>query len=179
MKTGYLYRHIRLDTNKVFYIGIGGFRDVEKEFSYKRAYHKKGRNNLWTKISNKTDYMVEIILENLTFDEAQLKEQEFIKLYGRINNETGTLCNLTDGGGGSRGYIMPQESKVKISNAHKGKKKHWEVTDETKMKISKALQGNKNGLGSKRNSGKKDTLETIIKKRESATKAWLKRKNKI
>ena len=43
----YLYRHIRLDTNEVFYVGIGtkpkSFKSMAIEFS--RAYSKNTRNN--------------------------------------------------------------------------------------------------------------------------------------
>lgn len=45
---GYLYRHIRLDKNEPFYIGIGGFDKTEKEFSYRRAYKIYRRNKLET-----------------------------------------------------------------------------------------------------------------------------------
>ena len=36
----YLYRHIRLDTNEIFYIGIGS------DINYKRAFIKRGFSNL-------------------------------------------------------------------------------------------------------------------------------------
>lgn len=68
----YLYRHIRLDKNEPFYIGIG---------KGKRAYSKKSRNIHWLNIINSTPYEVEIILENLSWEEACEKEKEFIKLY--------------------------------------------------------------------------------------------------
>ena len=60
----YLYRHIRIDTNEVFYIGIGGGNKYEKELSYKRAYSKYDRNKYWKNITNKTNYIVEIILND-------------------------------------------------------------------------------------------------------------------
>jgi hypothetical protein len=53
---GYLYRHIRLDKNEVFYIGIGGFSINEKKNSYKRAYTKFKRNKIWNRIIDKTQY---------------------------------------------------------------------------------------------------------------------------
>ncbi len=133
---GYVYKHIRLDTNEVFYIGIGGFDKYEKEFSYKRAYNKR-RNNLWQKITNKSDYNVEIILENLTWKEAIKKEIEFIKYYGRINLNTGTLSNLTDGGDGTKNKIISLETKNRMSESKKGTK----LSEETKRKISKLHTG--------------------------------------
>ena len=113
----YVYRHIRLDKNEPFYIGIGS------DAKYQRADYKglKGRNRYWHRIVGKTDYEVEIILDDLTFEESLKKEQEFIALYGRVNNKTGILCNLTDGGEGAKGYITTEESKVKQRNAKLGK----------------------------------------------------------
>jgi predicted GIY-YIG superfamily endonuclease len=92
----YLYRHIRLDKNEPFYIGIG----TDKK-DYKRAYHKHDRNQYWYNIVDKTPYKVEIMLDNLTKEEAIEKEIEFINLYGRKNLHKGTLCNLTNGGEGT------------------------------------------------------------------------------
>ena len=42
----YVYKHTRLDTNQVFYIGIGN------DNSYKRAYNKYDRNYIWKNIIN-------------------------------------------------------------------------------------------------------------------------------
>ena len=43
----YLYRHIRLDKNEPFYIGIGG----DDKGYYERAYHKiSHRNKHWKNI---------------------------------------------------------------------------------------------------------------------------------
>ena len=45
----YVYRHIRLDKNEPFYIGIGS------DNNYKRANQTNGgrRNNIWEKIFSK------------------------------------------------------------------------------------------------------------------------------
>lgn len=90
-----LYRHIRLDKNEPFYIGIG------KKTS--RAYFKHSRNKYWNNVVSNTDYEVEIMLDDLTWEEACEKEKEFIKLYGRKNNGSGILANMTDGGEGTLG----------------------------------------------------------------------------
>lgn len=57
-----VYRHRRLDTNEIFYVGIS----VKKD----RPYHKSGRNKFWKNIVNKTPYEVEIIATNLSWDDA-------------------------------------------------------------------------------------------------------------
>jgi hypothetical protein len=110
----YVYRHIRLDKNEPFYIGIGS------DMTYKRAKEKSRRSQLWNKIIAKTDYEVEIIFDDISYHEAKSKEIEFIKLYGRIDLGNGTLANLTNGGDGT---INPsQETRDKISKVNKGRK---------------------------------------------------------
>jgi hypothetical protein len=112
----YVYRHIRLDKNVPFYIGIGSDSD------YKRAYQLKNsrRNPIWNKIISKTDIEIEILIDNLTYEEAILKEIEFINLYGRLNINTGTLSNLTYGGEGTKGLIVKEETKNKLSQRFTG-----------------------------------------------------------
>jgi hypothetical protein len=129
----YLYRHIRLDKNEPFYIGIG--TDIE----YKRAYNFYNRSNHWKNIINKTQYEVEILLDDLTWEEACQKEIEFITLYGRKDLNKGTLVNLTDGGEGFLGYKHTQNAKDVISQKLLGKSKH---TQEQKL-IWSLLRKNK------------------------------------
>lgn len=112
---GYLYRHIRLDTNEVFYIGIS--KSVK---NYKRAYSKSQRSDFWKNIINQTDYKVEILLESDDYEFIKQKEIEFIALYGRRDKGLGTLCNLTDGGEGSCGILISEEQRKKISDRMKG-----------------------------------------------------------
>lgn len=110
----YVYRHIRLDKNQPFYIGIGS----DAKGLYTRAYTKTKRNNIWNRIISKTKYEVEIISDDMDWDSACKKEQEFIFLYGRKNNKTGILSNLTDGGDGALGYVMSKKMKKKLAEVH-------------------------------------------------------------
>lgn len=110
----YVYRHIRLDINKPFYIGISVDNN---NYSYNRAYEKNRRNKIWNYIASKCDIEVEILIDNISYEEAKLKEKEFIKLYGRIDNKTGILSNLTDGGDGTLGMPCPHKGK-KFSKDH-------------------------------------------------------------
>lgn len=112
----YVYRHIRLDKNEPFYIGIG------TDDKYYRAYSKSRRNQIWKRIVGKTEYRVEIILDEVTLGEAYSKEIEFISIYGRIDLMTGTLSNLTNGGDGSNGSKRTKESRERISQSKIGVK---------------------------------------------------------
>jgi len=100
-----LYRHIRLDKNEPFYIGIGN--------NIQRAYKKNGRNPIWQNIVKKTKYRVEIIFDNLDQYDAFQKEIEFISLYGRLINNSGTLANITIGGENLSGINNPNYNKGK------------------------------------------------------------------
>jgi hypothetical protein len=128
----YLYRHIRLDKNEPFYIGIGS--------SKARCYTKQTRNSHWHNIINKSEYRVDIIFDELSLEEAKQKEKEFIALYGKKVNG-GTLVNLTDGGDGCWGYKATDEQLEKrikrmTENNHFKGKKHTPESLE-KMRLAK------------------------------------------
>lgn len=121
----YLYRHTRLDINTPFYIGVGTFEDADNfKSSYKRAFTKGGRNKYWINITNKVDYKVDILYEDISKEVILNKEIEFIKLYG-LKQDGGILCNMTYGG------------------------EHTTFSQEMKDRISKRMLGNKNSLGNK------------------------------
>lgn len=126
----YIYRHIRKDTNQVFYIGIG----TDNKGKHTRA-KSKARNRYWKRIVEKTDYEIEILFDDITKEEAISKEIEFISIYGRRDLNKGTLANLTDGGEGvvnmseegksvlrkiRQNTVMSQEQKDKYSEMFKG-----------------------------------------------------------
>lgn len=115
----YIYRHIRPDTNEVFYIGKGYL--LSKGHS-ERSKEKHGRNKWWYRIVEKNGgvYEVEIIYNCETEIEVNKKEVEFIKIYGRKDKGEGTLVNLTDGGDGSVGVKMSDENKKRLSELWKG-----------------------------------------------------------
>ena len=103
-----VYQHTRLDTNEIFYIGIGK--------TEKRAYNTTNhRNNYWKNIINKTEYKIEILFIDLTWKEACQIEQYLIKYYGRKDLGLGSLINMTDGGEGTCGYTHTKERNEKMS----------------------------------------------------------------
>lgn len=87
-----VYQHRRKDTGEIFYIGIG---ETEK-----RAYDKTGRNNIWKRIAQETEYTVEIIKNDISRKEARDIERRLIEQYGRRDNKTGILANKSIGGEG-------------------------------------------------------------------------------
>lgn len=113
----YIYRHLKGQDGSggVFYIGRGK-HTKNATFDtklYARAYDKGKRSNAWKNTFNKYGRYVEIMLDNLTYQESIEKEVEFITLYGRRKNG-GTLCNLTDGGEGSVNFKHSAESLQKM-----------------------------------------------------------------
>ena len=129
----YFYRHIRLDTKEPFYIGIGTKLKSDSKSSnyyciYRRGFSLDRRNNLWKKIANKADYEVEILLESDDYEFIKQKEIEFIALYGRINTNNGILANMTDGGDGTLGVIISEETIINMKAERK--KRHAHLKEE-------------------------------------------------
>ena len=134
-----VYRHIRLDTNEVFYIGIG--KDE------KRAYQIDNRRNIyWKNIVKHTEYLVEITHKDICYEEACSIEKYLISFYGRANKKEGTLCNLTDGGEGTLGAIVSEETREKFrgkNNYMFGKTHSPEVIERMKKIITEKMKSEK------------------------------------
>jgi hypothetical protein len=161
-----VYRHIRKDLNLPFYIGIG------KEVS--RAYCKLNRNKHWNNIVGKTNYEIQILFDDVSYEFAKEKEKEFIELYKR-KQDGGILCNLTKGGDGVLGIIHTEEAKKKMGEPNKGKtisewhkqrisefNKGKKCSEETKKKMSESRIG--------KNLGRKASEATRKKMSNSAIK---------
>jgi hypothetical protein len=93
----YVYTYTRLDKNEIFYVGIGS------DTKYKRAKNLSLRTDYFKKIINKSKHKLDIVFDNLSWEEACQKEIELIALYGRKDLKTGSLVNFTDGGEGRKG----------------------------------------------------------------------------
>jgi hypothetical protein len=150
----YIYKHIRLDTNDIFYIGIGKLKN--------RLLSHYNRNAHWKCIVNKCGYVAEVIEDDLSWEEACEKEIYWIKYYGRADLKEGNLVNMTDGGEGNNNIIFTNETKKILSQKNIGKIHSTETkklmslskigkshTNETKQKIKNKLKGRiGNRLGS-------------------------------
>lgn len=82
------------------------------------------------------------IQEGLTEQEAFALEKYCIAVYGRIDNGTGILRNLSDGGDGASGVIYSPERRKQISEASKGRTH----AEETKRKIGANQKGANNHM---------------------------------
>ena len=136
-----VYKHTRLDTNEIFYIGIG---DLKRPYS-------KTRSKEWKAIIENTKYTIEIIQDNLSLKDAYDLEILLITLIGRQDKKSGPLINKTNGGGGTKGRVitkpshnkgkpMSKEQKSKIGIANKISqlgKKHSNITKQ-KMREKKS-----------------------------------------
>lgn len=94
--------------------------------------------------------IIEILNSGLTNEEAISLEADLILKYGRVNNESGTLCNFTDGGFGTDGYKHRPETIEKFVGQRKGKGQteaqyrancSRKQSAESRAKISQSLKG--------------------------------------
>lgn len=197
----YVYRHVRLDKNEIFYVGIGEDQGGEEyQFKSSLARDKRHRNPRWHNITKKTKYRVEILLNGLTWEQACWNEKFFISLYGRADKGEGTLVNMTDGGDGSKGMILSEESKKKMSVAFKNKsyqdlygdkaeeekekkrlaaKKQWETQNleerlRKKEKIEKK-KTDKENIRLEKIKAKKEKTESFLLRKERRKEVLLKK----
>lgn len=126
-----IYRHLK-PCGEVFYIGIG---------TDKRPFEKKNRNDIWFKTIEKyPNYEVQILKSDLSWEDACELEIALIDYYGKKCNNTGTLCNITNGGEGFYGCKHSDKTKLKMSELKKGKStwnKNKKLSTNHKFNLSK------------------------------------------
>ncbi len=104
----------------------------------------------------------EVILVNLTKEQAEMFEVEMIKYYKSNQREFG--YNIASGGHlGTTGLKLSDETRKKISLKNRGRK----VSKELKEWLSKSRKGDKNPMY-----GKKQSQETIEKRIKRGTDHW-------
>ena len=114
----YVYQYLREDLTP-YYIGKGcGTR------AWNAAAHRVSPPRNKSRIT--------IIEDNLSEESAHRLEIELIAYYGRKDNGTGILRNMSDGGEGCGGRIVSIETRAKIGAKHHGKI----VTPKSRAKMS-------------------------------------------
>ncbi len=101
MKVFYVYTHTAIETNTVFYVGMG---TNNKYKYYYRSKNKSKRSDEWKEFVKNINYnyKIDILIESDNCEFIREKEREFIKLYGRIDIGTGSLVNKDNGRGKKR-----------------------------------------------------------------------------
>lgn len=118
-----------------FYVGRGSGRRYKDEF---------GRNTLFQRIVAKIrrDGAEPTIVrwhDGLREEDATRLEVAYIRLFGRRDNGTGVLCNMTDGGDGVKGAPRNPVAIEKTASFHRGRKR----SADTRAKISAGNSGKK------------------------------------
>jgi len=126
----YTYAYLREDRTP-YYIGKG---------QTNRIYQKNGKPCGVPKDKSRIIFLKKNLLE----EEAFKHEIYMIAVFGRKDLGTGILHNKTNGGDGSSGTLVSEETRQKISQSNKGRvapNKGILHTEETKRKISEANTG--------------------------------------
>lgn len=167
-----VYKHTA--PNGKVYVGITG---QKPERRWQNGYgYKNGNSYFWNAISvyGWDNFGHEILYTNLTKEEAEQKEVELIAFYDSTNRENG--YNISFGGNATMaGFEFSDESKRKMSESHKGKKRSEEsiqkqskslkghvCSEETKKKISEFHKGRKVPIEKRNNMKKVICVETGI-----------------
>lgn len=134
-----VYKHT-FPNNKV-YIGIT-CQEVSRRWKYGDGYKTQSLmyNAIikygWKNIKH------EILLSNLTKEQASVAEIFYIKLFNSDNRNFG--YNIRHGGDANSGYTLSEETRNKMSIARKGEKNHMfgkHMTDDVKKKLSLSHKG--------------------------------------
>ena len=105
----YIYGHYKKDTGELFYIGKGIGR---------RAWVTSRRNPYWKNVVIKHGYVVKILEDGLTDEQAYEKEKQLIAEVGLEN-----LTNMTEGGCG----MTSADAKKILTNNPEWRKKRKEA----------------------------------------------------
>ena len=159
MKTG-IYK-IENKINGKFYIGSAVHFSNRKSDHFRRLKLNTHKNIHLQNSYNKygKDNFVMILIERCEKEDLPVREQYYIDSLNPDYN----ICTKVEG---RWGLTHTEEVKSKISNSVKKYHKEKGHSKETKRKISESLKG------------RKQSLETIEKRRQANIKAWKKKLNK-
>ena len=159
----YCYYDTRTDPHTPIYVGRGR---KDRYLQHYKKTHNKYLSNKLDKIKEETGKhaLVLKLEENLNNEQANEREIYYISKYGRIDLDTGTLCNLTNGGEATDGWKPHEETKKIWSQQRKGKK---QTEAQYKANCSRMLTEEQkqrlNTIGNKFKKGCKKSEEEINK----------------
>ena len=142
----YTYAYLREDRTP-YYIGKG---------QTKRLYQSNGKPCKVPKDKSRIIFLK----QNLTEKEAFRHERYMIAVFGRKDLKTGILRNKSNGGEGSSGIVVTEETRKKLREANLGKK----YSEKTRKKLRKAKGGKNHPLYGKKHSEKTKKLQSKVKK---------------
>jgi len=108
-----VYTHRKPNNGEIFYVGIAS--DVRP----RRPFVATQRNKWWLNTYNKYGFDVDIVADDITWEEAIRAEMFLINMIGRKDLGRGTLVNLTDGGEGVLGSKHSPKSIAKMKEIKK------------------------------------------------------------
>ncbi len=151
----YVYVHRRADTGEVFYIGKGSGR---------RAWATQYRTDYWRRVRDKYGIVIEI-LEWFDKEEDAFRNEKVLIAHHRAMGAR--ICNITDGGEGATGNVMPESAKLAISRSKTGRKRPPESV-ETRRRKSESAKGRRMSQDAIAktaafHTGRKRTAETLAK----------------
>lgn len=103
----YVYIHRRMSDNAIFYVGRGKGNRAWQANSGFRSPH-------WKNIANKHGVIVEVTQDGMSTHDADLLEEWLI---AKFRHNLTPIINITDGGGGSTGWIPSEKTREKWSAA--------------------------------------------------------------
>ena len=127
-----VYKHT--SPSEKVYIGITS-NSINRRWQNGCGYKRQGYFYRAIEKYGWDNFRHEILFKNLTKEEAEQKEVELIEYYKSNQREYG--YNIATGGLVNSGYSLSEETKRKISNAHKGKKLSEEQRE--KMRVPHKL----------------------------------------
>lgn len=134
------------------FIDIKGLpRYVGKGIGDRWKHHYKSKTPFGNYLKNLNHSLIPETIMCKDEDSAFALEKIFIAKYGRLNNKTGTLFNMTDGGEGLAGCYPNAETRKKMGNSRRGRKH----SEKTKVLMSELAKGELN-----HNYGKKLSVDT-------------------
>ena len=149
MRTGCIYALKDPITNQIRYIGQTIVNPQNRYnqhiYQWKRCGSKINKVNSWIKSLHSFDLkpILEILEDSILENELDQKEIKYILKYKEITN----LCNHTDGGKETRGFIQTEESKQKRLNSLKVSE-NWKIRNKRHSEIMKEYyKENKLNLG--------------------------------